>query len=206
MLQKRRQIVSICKQLYKKGLIVSNEGNVSARLNSNQILITPARKRKGFLSPKDLVLVDLRKKKVSAQTSSEFPIHHEIYSSRSDVQSVIHAHPPFVVACSLAGISLKDPFLAEIYVAFGKIPTISYTTPSTRALAKKVRGVIKGSAAIVLERHGAVTVGKSLEEAFDRMEQLEQVAKIAYLAKLIGRLPRLSKKELKALEMIQKKL
>ncbi|MBI4410981.1 MAG: class II aldolase/adducin family protein [Deltaproteobacteria bacterium] len=201
---RRKQIISVCRHLYKKGLLVSSEGNVSAKIGSSKILITPSGKRKGFLT--DLVVVSLGEKRTPPGASVEYPLHREIYRVRSDVRCVIHAHPPFAIACSLAGVSLRRPFLAETSIAFGTIPTLPYRTPSTVALAKGLGRSIRNHSAVVLGKHGAVTVGATLEEALDRMEQLEQVAKIACLAQLMGRLPWLNKKELKALEKIRQRL
>ena len=99
-------IVRVCGWMYQKGFIASSEGNVSVRLESELILITPKGVHKGFLHPEHLVVADLDGRIIDGnfQPSSEISLHLAVYRERLDVQAVIHAHPTTAVACTLAGL------------------------------------------------------------------------------------------------------
>jgi len=130
-------------------------------------------------------------------------MHLEIYKQRPDVLAVIHAHPPFATALTLTGDSLADPILPEVVVMFGKIPTAAYATPSTQESAVSIRHLIKDHDAILLDHHGAVTYGKSLEDAYYKMEKLEHTAKTVLTAKSIGTPKMLSQEQLSKLKNLK---
>jgi L-fuculose-phosphate aldolase len=90
------------------------------------------------------------------------------------------------IACSLAGISLVDGVLPEVITGLGAIPTAPYATPGTAEAAEVIRPLIHHYDAIILERHGSVTVGKTLQDAYSKLEMLEHSARILSLARLLG--------------------
>jgi len=132
--------------------------------------------------------------------SSEVYLHTTVYKMRPDVHAVIHAHPPMAVACSLADIRLDDPLLPEIIMTLGKIPTTAFVAPSSPESAAVIRDLIPYHNAIILDRHGSVTVGKDIREAFYNLERLEFTAQVVYNANLAGDLKRLSSDELFRIE------
>ena len=135
----RDEIVLVGKLLYDKGLIVAGDGNISMRLEDGTILITPSGLCKGMMRPDQLIIIDLDGRKVgpgtstnrALQPSSETATHLEVYKQRPDVISVVHAHPPYAIALSIAGISLADCMLPEAIVFLGLTPTTPYSTPAS---------------------------------------------------------------------------
>jgi L-fuculose-phosphate aldolase len=113
-------------------------------------------------------------------------MHLEAYKQRADVQAVVHAHPPHAIALSIVGISLADCMLPEAIVFLGLTPTTPYATPSSEENARAIREVIAGHDALVLQRHGSLTVGDSPLNAFYRTETLEQIARITYMLNQLG--------------------
>jgi L-fuculose-phosphate aldolase len=190
----REEIVFVGKLLYERGLIVAADGNISARLDTQTILITPSGLCKGFMSPDQLITIDMAGRKVGVDTpanrhlkpTSEITMHLEAYKQRPDVLSVVHAHPPYAIALSIAGISLAECMLPEAIVGLGLTPTTPYANPASEENARAICEVIKGHDALVLERHGSLTVGVSPLNAFYRTETLEQIAKITYILKQLG--------------------
>jgi len=174
--------------MYQKGFIASSEGNVSVRLGSDCLLVTPRGVHKGFLCSDQLVVTDLNGRKLSGDLapSTELQLHLLAYQERPDITAVIHAHPTMAIACSLAGISLADGVLPEVITGLGAIPTAPYATPGTAEAAEVVRSAIHHYDAIILERHGSVTVGKTLQDAYSKLEMLEHSARILSLARLLG--------------------
>ena len=190
----RDEIVLVGKLLYDKGLIVAGDGNISTRLEDGTILITPSGLCKGMMRPDQLIIIDLDGRKVGPgtstnrdlQPSSETAMHLEVYKQRPDVISVVHAHPPYAIALSIAGISLADCMLPEAIVFLGLTPTTPYSTPASEENAQAIRQVITGHDALVLQRHGSLTVGTSPLNAFHRTETLEQIARITHMLHQLG--------------------
>jgi L-fuculose-phosphate aldolase len=190
----REEIVLAGKLLYERGLIVATDGNISARLDDNTLLITPSGLCKGLMTPDQLITVDLVGRKIGQHTAankdlkptSEITMHLEVYKQRSDVLSVVHAHPPHAIALSIVGISLADCMLPEAIVFLGLTPTTPYATPSSEENARAIRQVITGHDAIMLQRHGSLTVGSSPLNAYYRTETLEQIARITYMLHQLG--------------------
>ena len=192
--QLRAEIVQVGQLLYQRGLIVATDGNISARLDDGTILITPSGLCKGLMTPDQLIIIDLDGNKVGPGTatnkqlkaSSETAMHLEVFKQRPDVKSVVHAHPPHAIALSIVGISLADCMLPEAIVFLGLTPTTPYATPSSEENARAIREVITGHDALMLQRHGSLTVGNSPLNAFYRTETLEQIARITYMLHQLG--------------------
>jgi len=194
----RRDIVAYAKQVYEKGIVAATDGNISYRIMSDRIMITPSGTSFATLTTDTLAYVDLNGNNLGFQhkPSSELPMHLEIYRQRPEVNAIIHAHPPYATALTLTGLSLEDPILPEVVMMFGKIPTAPYATPSTKESAESIRHLIKDHQAILLDHHGAVTYGGSLEEAFHKMEKLEHAAKTVLAATSLGTPKKLDENQL----------
>ncbi len=187
----RDEIVRIGRLMYEKGFISSSEGNLSARLAADRFLITPSGLHKGFLEPDHLLVVDGTGRVSGAYPrrltpTSELPMHLEAYRQRPDISAVIHAHPTNAIVLSIAGIPIADCLIPEVVVLLGTIPTTPYATPSSAENALAIRTLILQHDAIVLQRHGALSVGDTLWQAFMRLEMLEQSARIGLQLAQLG--------------------
>jgi L-fuculose-phosphate aldolase len=204
-IQKKREVIEWGCMAYNKGFLDGASGNLSLRLDDRQILITPSGISKGRLKPADLIRYDIVKEKPVGKggnkPSSEIRMHTFIYRQRSDVQAILHAHPVYAVALSVAGISLDKAILPESVFALGTIVTCPYATPTTRDVVDVIKSaVVAGNQALILTRHGSITLGKTMEEAFMRLETLEHVAKVTAVASSIGKVTPLPKKEIQKIE------
>ena len=206
--QLRRDIVAIGRKIYQKDFVAATDGNISARLFGNRMLITPGGSCLGELIPNQLVLVDFTGRTLSgtARPSSETPMHIRAYSQRSDINSVIHAHPPVTTGFTVAGESLAQCVIPEIVVAFGTIPTAEYATASSDEGAQAIKELIGNHDAIILDRHGTLTVGVDLVDAFRKLEKVEHCARVTLTARQLGHVKTLSVEEIKRLEEVRKKL
>lgn len=190
----RKQIVEVGRRMYLKNLVVATEGNISVRLMPQRILMTPTGAWKGFLSPVDMVTMDLngkpgfgRPRAGQRRPSMEFPMHRGIYRARADVWAIVHAHPPVATGFAVAGIALDQPILAEAVLVLGPVPVVPYATPATDALPEALEPYLTHHNALLLANHGAVTMGRTLWEAYARMEILEHLAQIQLTARLLGK-------------------
>ena len=186
----RKQLVKICALLYDRGLTVSAGGNMSVRLNDGEILITPSGKNKGLLTEDDPIVVDMDGKVLSGmgEPSMETGMHLALYKANPDTKAVIHCHPLNCVALTMKK-RIRTDLTPEGVLLLGNVPTVGYYTPGSKELADAVASH-SGSKAILMERHGAVTQGKDIIDAYNRMEELEFQAKLQMLVGRCRGLPR----------------
>lgn len=184
----REEICEVCRLLYNRGYVVSNDGNVSVRVEPDKVLITPSGVGKGRMTPDMLVLCDLQGNILEGDRypSSESKMHLMIYRERSDVMSVVHAHPPLSTAFAICRRPLKERYLAEMIVGLGEIPVTEFAMLSTEEVPESVRPFVRDHNAVLLANHGALAWGPSLLSAFDRLEVVEQTAKVYYYVGRIG--------------------
>jgi L-fuculose-phosphate aldolase len=197
----RREIVTVCRRLWERGLIAGPDGNVSVRLASDRILVTPAGMSKVDVEADDLVEVRGDGSHVSGtrRASSELAVHLRIYARRPDVGAVVHAHPPVATGFAVAGEGFASSVLPEVILQVGWVPLVPYDTPGTEALAQRFDPFIASHDAFLMANHGAVTAGPSLTIAHQRMESLEHTARILLTSRLLGRVNELSADQVAAL-------
>ena len=208
----REEIVRVCRLLHQKGYVVATDGNVSVRLSEKHVLSTPSGFSKGFLAPEQLVVTDLAGRKVPSyepasrdlKPTSELLMHLEAYRQRPDIVSVIHAHPPVCVALSIAGISLARCLLPEVVVTLGLIPTAEYATPSSGEGPGAIRELIANHDALIIQRHGTLTVGKDPFDAYLKLEKVEHLAHVTLILRQLGREAPLPPSEVAKLLQVRK--
>lgn len=203
----RRHLAEICHRMYRQGYIAAGDGNVSAKLDDERILVTPSGFHKGFIREEDLIVVDPHGKKLKGahKPSSEFLMHEVAYELRPDIHAVVHAHPPITVGLALAGVTLAQCILSETCLVLGPILTAPYTTPTTHEVPDTLRPYLRQANAIVLDRHGALTLGRDLDEAYNRMEAMEHASKITHAARALGPITPLTPREVDKLQDLARK-
>lgn len=186
--EQKRELVRICHLLYEKNLVTAADGNVSVRVSEEHILLTPSGKSKGFVEEGDILVLDLEGHLAegAGKPSREYPMHRAVYEERPEAGAVVHTHPVFATAFAMAGKTVPDRYLIETKVALKGIALAGYAAPGSDALAEQVRKVAAGNDAILLQNHGALTVGHDLVDAFLKMEVLECVAKTIIMSRLVG--------------------
>jgi len=205
----RREICGIGRRMYARGLVASFDGNVSVRLPGGRIVATPTGMCKGFLSPRDLVVVDLEGRVLKGRRapSSELRMHLRVYFENPAVQAVVHAHPPVATSYAIAGYRLDRAILAESVVNLGVVPVAPYATPGTEDVPDSIAPFCRTHNAVLLANHGALTWGPSLQEAYGRMESLESYATLLMnTLGLIGRANELSTAQIEELLETRRRL
>lgn len=204
----RREVVTIGQRLAQRGMVAGTDGNISVRLDADRILITPSGVAKGYLTAEDLVLVDISGKKLQGkpEPSTEMRMHLFVYQNRPEIQACVHAHPPYSTSFAVAGLELPDDILPEVVLFVGKIPLTDYAPPGTDEVPRSLAPHIESTNAFLLRNHGLLTIGRSLDEAYNRMETVEQLAKITHLARQLGAVNSLPSDDFCRLEKIRTKL
>jgi len=187
--------------MQKDGLVIGPGGNTS--LKHNEIMwISPSGIPFMEMTIDDFVPVEISNERIIEHKlvpSSELPLHLQIYKKREDVNCIIHAHPPHVIVLSSVDIQIKPLFPDFVVYLGGFIPQIPYVTPCTEEMGILVAEKIKDYNSCILKNHGAVTVGKSIKEAYTRMQVLESGAEILFKASLLGNPYVLNQKEVNAI-------
>ncbi|MCD4747864.1 MAG: class II aldolase/adducin family protein [Thermoanaerobaculales bacterium] len=184
----RHAIVEVGRWMWERNHIAGTDGNISARLDQDHLLTTPSGIAKGRMNTSDLVITDLsgRVMEGNGRPSSELKVHLATYRLRSDVGSVVHAHPRTAVALTLAGVSLAPVVIPETVLTLGIIAAADYETPGTEALVSVMEESLLRHDAIIMDRHGSITLGTDPYHAYNRLESLEHAAQILFMARALG--------------------
>ena len=194
-----------CRQLAERGLIAGQDGNVSVRIGRDRALVTPSGLLKARLTGADMVEVDLagRRQRGRRNPTSELDLHLRILRRRRDIGAVVHAHPPTATAFAVAGEGLTSFVLPELIFLVGPVPLVPYGTPGTPELGDRVEPYLERHEALLLANHGAVTLGRTLDEAWIRMESIEHAARIMFAARALGRVTALDPGAVAQLEALR---
>ena len=207
----KSDMVQVCKMMHSKGFICATDGNVSVKISNDAYLITRSGINKGFMSENDIVLINSNGKVIEGEkghsVSTEWRMHLKAYEVRKDINAVIHAHPPYITAYTIAGVEIPSMILPEIVLTMGDIPvTRGNSTPTSPENALLIEQHIAKYDAIVLSRHGTLTVGKDLFSAYNKLEQLEYTAITGLAATMLGGCNRLPSDEIEKLFKMGKEM
>lgn len=179
------RIVKAGRELHDNGLVRGTSGNISAKIpDADTFLIKPSGAQMKFLKAEELVLVDLQGNKIKGELniSLETPIHAAIYRTRRDVQAVVHTHAPIATAFGIAKTKIL-PLQVEMFMLLPNgVPVVSFEPPGSEALAETIQIKITDYDAVILENHGIITVGSTIEAACNLNKMVEEAAKIQLVA------------------------
>lgn len=159
-------------------------GNISARLpHSQRILITPSGLAKNALRKREICVIDLNGKLIEGRLrpTSETPTHLAIYRRRSDVNAIIHTHPKYSTAFAIAKRKIPVVTIEMAGLVGSDVPVARFVIPGTGELGKEVLRSLKNGVAVLLQNHGLITVGSTLDEALNASMATEENARLAYL-------------------------
>lgn len=186
----KEQICDICHKMWQLGWVAANDGNVSVKAEDGTFWITPSGVSKAFITPEMLLHTDSSMQVLDGPSqykpSSEMKMHMRCYEERSDVGAVIHAHPPTATGYAVANIPLDEYSMIETVLTLGSVPVTPYGTPSTYEVPEAIAPYLAEHDVLLLQNHGALSVGCDALTAYYRMETLELFAKISLTAHLLG--------------------
>lgn len=178
-------LVAAGRRLGARGLISAGEGNLSMRLDADRLLVTPTGLRKDELTTDDLIVVRLGEsgpfRSATGQgPTSDLAIHLAVHAARPELGAVAHAHLPASMALTLAG-EVPDPAaLPETAYHLPRLPFLPFGEMGSQELADRIASALSETdaaglraSAVLLERHGAVAVGRDPIQAVDRLELVE---------------------------------
>src|SRR5690554_6395883 len=183
------QIKVIIDRIYRSGMTTTSGGNISIRDKNGDIWITPSGVDKGSLTVKDIIQVKREGAIIGPhKPSSQLPFDKAIYASRPELTAIIHAHPPALVAFSIAGIVPDTKIIPQAHNICGDIGVAPYGTPGSEELGEKIAFEFrhKQYKAVIMENHGVVLGGTDMMDAYQRFETLEFCCRTIVNAKRLG--------------------
>lgn len=176
------------KKLLDLGLVSGTWGNISVRVDERTMVITPSGRKYEEVQPDDMVVVYLNDLSYEGpiKPSSEFKLHAEIYKTRKKVNAIIHTHQ---MNASTVAAARRDvpPILDDMAQLLGpSVRVAEYALPNTKKIVKATVKALKGRNAALMANHGAVVVGRDMEEAFWGCQVLEKACKAFIEAEFLG--------------------
>lgn len=193
----RRDMCTLIHRSYDQRLFTSTQGTFSMRLSDGSLLITPYMKDRKYLEPEDIVRVKSGMGEMGKVPSRSVLLHQRIYEMHPDINSVIIAHPPAIMAFAVTGAEFDSRLIPESYISLRDVGRLPYAASTldidgTAAMFAPHRPVI------IVDNQCAIIAGNSLLNAFDRLEVLEYSAAAIIAARDIGQLVLLSDEEIQA--------
>lgn len=183
----RREIIANARLFNTTGLSVGTSGNLSARTKKGY-LITPTGVPYDDLMPDDIVEIDLKDKIISGKLvpSSEWPFHKAIYTSRKEVNAIVHVHSPYAtgIACTRQDIPAFHYMVAII--GGNSIRCAPYATFGTEELSRNAVKALEDRKACLLANHGMIALGEDVNAAFKLAGEVENLARQYWISKQFG--------------------
>ncbi|MCH4006370.1 MAG: class II aldolase/adducin family protein [Eubacterium sp.] len=176
----REMLVVYGQRLLASGLVQGTWGNLSVRLNEEEMLVTPSGLDYERLQPEDMVVVSIKNLKYDRfgnRPTSEKSLHAGIYRHRPDVGAVIHTHSTYCCAFAAAKMPLEveNPVLAE---EIGSIIRVAdYARPGTSALSRNTVRALGNGKGCIMAHHGMVCCGVDLKQTFHICSMIEEAAR-----------------------------
>ena len=185
----REQICIFASSIYNRGLTHGSTGNISVRLNSDDILVTPTGSSFGRLDPNQIVKVTKKGEFIGfSKPTKELPLHQAFYETRGMKSgAVVHLHSTHSVALSmLPGINednVLPSYTPYSIMLLGKVKLLPFFVPGDPAMGDAIKGLAGKRSAVLLANHGPVVSSKDLESSVNAIEELEATAKLALILK-----------------------
>lgn len=196
--KERKEVAKIMRRLYAQGLTTSSGGNVSFKNENGFVFITASQTDKSCIKWKDIIVFDDNKNNITPKLkpSMESGMHLKIYETRKDISAIVHSHPIYASSYAVAGSIPNTALTGEASLLLGKISLSEYELMGTEKLAVEVANKLQDTDVCIMKNHGAISIGKSLFEAFDKMEVLEFVCHLNINSLILNKVNKLSPEQI----------
>lgn len=175
-------------RLLKEGLVARTWGNVSCRLDEERFVITPSGRAYEELTPADMVVVNCKTfaYEGTIKPSSEGKVHAELFRTRSDVNAVIHTHQTNASVVAAARRTVPPILDDQVQILGPNVRVADYALPSTRKMVRVCVKALRGRNAALMANHGAICVGRTMDDAFVACQVLEKACKAFIEGEFLG--------------------
>ncbi|WP_336049469.1 class II aldolase/adducin family protein [Streptomyces sp. CA2R101] len=171
------ELVATARRTVTDQLVVGTSGNVSRRIK-DLILVTPSGVPYDRLGPGDTTAVDLEGRQIigTLRPTSELPMHLAVYRSTT-ATAVVHTHAPYATAVSTLVPELPPVHYMTAALG-GPVRVAPYALYGSDELAAHMLDALRDRTGCLLQNHGTLTYGDSLDQALDRTAQLEWMCRV----------------------------
>ena len=198
--ESRKSMCDLIYRSYKQRLFTSTQGTFSQRLSNDSFIITPYGEDRNYLEVEDLVRIEKGKKEKGKIPSRSAFLHEMIYKKNPDINAIMIAHPPHIMAYGITRNTFDTRTIPESYIMLREINRVPFGTPFENP-EKIVELIDESHPVLMVENDSVIVVGNSLLNAFDRLEVLEYSAKALLSASTIGDLVPISDEEIEELKI-----
>lgn len=183
--------IEVCRtaqEMYHSGLVAGTWGNISARVDEDYMVITPSGMDYERLCPEEMVIVNMNTLEYEGnlKPSIETVVHSAVYKDRPEVNGIVHTHSTYALTVATARKEIPPICDDQVQILGGSVRLAGYTMPGTEEMAKEVVRALKERAGALIANHGAITVGRTLSEAYTGSVVLEKTAKVYINCQSIG--------------------
>ncbi len=184
----RQMVCDAGRKLLERGLVEGTWGNCSLRIDDTKMAITPSGRRYEDLTRDDIVIMDYHTLAVEGniRPSSEKKLHAQIYKTRKEIQAVIHTHQPNASTVAAARRNLPPILDDQAQILGPSVRCADYALPNTKKIVRTTVKALKGRFAALMANHGAITIGRTMEEAVVAALVLEKACKAFIEAEFLG--------------------
>ncbi len=192
------EVCKTAKAMYHSGLVAGTWGNISARIDEDHMVITPSGMDYERLCPEDMVVVDMNTLEYegSLKPSIETVVHSAVYKDRPEVNGIVHTHSTYALTVAAARKTIPPICDDQVQILGGDVRLAAYTMPGTEEMADEVVHALKERAGALIANHGAITVGRTLAEAYTGSQVLEKTAMVYINCQSIGGGVEISQKDI----------
>ena len=182
----RAALVSYGQRMVADRLVVGSAGNISVRLG-DRVVMTPTGVNYDQVTAESVSVLaaDGTILAGTGKRSSEWPMHRKIYDL-TQANAVVHTHSPFGVAVGTVCDEIPAVHYSVLRLGGPTVRVAPYTTFGSDGLAGNVAAALEDRFAALLQNHGSIAYGSTLEEAYDRVQLLEWLAEVYWRARLAG--------------------
>lgn len=184
--QVQAELCQAAKNMYTSGLVAGTWGNLSARIDADYMVVTPSGMKYDTLNPDDMVVMNMHdySYRGSLKPSIEYFMHAQLLLDNPGQNAVVHTHSTYALMLATARKPIPPVCDDQVQILGGDIRVADYTLPGTPEMAETVVKTMRGRSGALIPNHGAVTIGRTLEEALLASVVLEKTAQV-YLGTLV---------------------
>ncbi|QEK19311.1 class II aldolase/adducin family protein [[Clostridium] hylemonae] len=182
------EVCNTALSMYHSGLVAGTWGNISGRVDDEYMVITPSGMDYERLAAEDMVIINMHTLAYEGnlKPSVEAVVHASIYLDRPEVNGIMHTHSTYALTVATARKPIPPVCDDQVQILGGEVRLAAYTMPGTKEMAEEVVGALKERAGALIANHGAITVGRTLTEAYVGSQVLEKAAMVYINSQSIG--------------------
>jgi len=187
-MSERSDLITCGRLLAERELVWGHSGNLSLKINSERFLISAGGTDLGRLQEEDIIVcrIDSNESEGPRRPSMETGLHRGIYGCCDAAKAVIHSQPFYSTLVACSGIDIRTDCLPEAMAYVGRVVRVPYHHAGSHELAEAVSAIAPSSQVLLLNNHGVVCWGASLEECLLLTETLEFLSRLLIVARTGG--------------------